>query len=198
MKRYTLSVALVILFLGFTLFAEDGSGQTWRGKGRMVGRDGPCLLEKFLDLTPEQKKKLEEMREMRFEQGQNFQDKLRKMRLDLGKLMEDPEADEKKMEALIDEMAKLRADHFKGSLRHKREMRKIFTPEQLEKIDSTRKRISELRALRSQRFLQRGRSFQRGFFQQRRFNRPGFFPQRGRHPWGRRWDHRGYFMNLPR
>lgn len=201
MKRYAVSAALVILFLGFTLFPEESSGQVGRRQGRMMGRDGPHLLERFLDLTPEQKKKLEEMREMRLGERQNFRDKLGKMRLELGKLMDDPEVDEKKMEALIEEMAKLRTDHFKGSLRHRKEVRKIFTPEQLEKIDSARKRLSGLRALRSRRFFQRWRSFRPGLFQQRRFSRPGFFPHRGRsnRPWGRRWDCRGLgFMTIPR
>jgi Spy/CpxP family protein refolding chaperone len=198
MKRYALSAFLVILFLGFTLFPEEASGQPGRRQRRMMGSEGPSWFEKYLDLTPEQKKKLDEMKEMRLEQKQNFWDKLRKIRLDLGKLMEEPEADEKKIEALIDEVAELRAGHFKGSLKHKKEVRKIFTAEQLEKIDSTRKRISKFRALRSQRFSQRWSSFGRSFFQQRRFNRSGFFPQRGRRPWGRRWDWRGHgFMNSP-
>ena len=188
MKKYVMSSALIFLFLGFTLFPGGVSGQDQRRPGRMMGRDVPFMLEKLLDLTLEQKEKIEEMREKRLEERWNFQEKLRKMRLELDKLLDDPEADEKKIEGLIDEMAILRADRFKGFLRHKKEIRKIFTPEQLEKIDKAKKRLSE-RAMRFRRFFQPWRSFRPYPFQRRGFNRPGFFPFRGRfnRPWGRRW-----------
>jgi len=188
MKRCVIGTALIILFLGFTFSPEKASGQSWRGSGRMMGRSFPFMLERILDLSAEQKAKLEEMREKRFEERWNFQDKMRRMRHELGKLMGDPKADEKKIEDLIDEMAQLRAGYFKGSLRHRKEIKKIFTPEQLEKIDKARKKILEGRAVRFGRFFQQQRSF-----------RQGSFPSQGRfsRSWGRRRGFRGQGFMTP-
>jgi|GEM_PF-1680109 len=179
MKKYAIGVALIVLFLGFTFFPEQASGQPWRRQGRMMDRDFPFMLEKALDLSPEQKAKLEEMRKKRREEMWNFLDKMQKRRLELEKLMADPEANEKKIEDFIDEMAKLRAGNFKGFLKHRKEMRKIFSSEQLEKIDEMKKNRLEWRKTRGSGFFQRGRCFRQGSFSSRHaFN----------FPWRRGWD----------
>lgn len=67
---------------------------------------------------------------------------MEKFRADLRELMKDPQANEKKIHGLIDEMFKLRAAEMKNSIKHREEMKKIFTPEQLEKIKNLRGRMA--------------------------------------------------------
>jgi Spy/CpxP family protein refolding chaperone len=114
-----------------------------------------------LNLTPEQKTKLEEFRKARQEESKAIFEQMRKMRTDLREMMKDPQANEKKIDGLIDEMSKLRADQMKRGLRNSQEMRKIFTPEQLEKMKDFRMRMGRLgmgpgRGLRPGRFFRRG------------------------------------------
>lgn len=178
MKRNAIAALLIIVFLGFTLFPASASGQMKKRPGRDMSRDLPLELEDFLNLTPEQKAQLKELRKARLDERQGFQEKMRTMRQDLIELMRDPEANEKKIGNLIDEMAKLRAGHFKSSLKHRKDMRKVFTPEQLEKVDKAKMRISRLRDIRFPRLFKQGRFFRR---------HPFFSRQRFSSPWRRGW-----------
>ncbi|MFB0566122.1 MAG: Spy/CpxP family protein refolding chaperone [Candidatus Aminicenantaceae bacterium] len=181
MKKYALGVFLVVFLFSLTFFPDEASAQSERKQGRLMGRSF-LFMEKFLDLTPEQKEQLEELRKVRREERLNFQDEIRKMRGEFRELIKDPEANEEKINDIIDKMAQLRANHIKGTIKHRQEAKKIFTPEQLEKIEKFEKKFSELRGKRSQRYFQRGRHFRRGHFPFRR----GF-----RRPWRRGWDFMG-------
>jgi hypothetical protein len=111
-----------------------------------------------------------------------FQEKMKKMRSELRELMKDPKADEKKIDGLIDEMSKLRAMQFKSSVKQRKEIRKIFTPEQLEKMDKFKARLMDQRAMR------KGQPFpKKRFLRQGRF----FGPERFGGPWGRGYGFRG-------
>jgi Spy/CpxP family protein refolding chaperone len=129
------SFAFVILFAFLTGFLSSQPDQ------RVPVR------EDRLNLTPEQKTKIEEFRKARQEESKAFFEQMRKLRTDLREMMKDPQANEKKIDGLIDEMSKLRADRMKRGLRNSLEMKKIFTPEQLEKMKDFRMRM-ERRGMR--------------------------------------------------
>ncbi len=148
------------------------------------------LREDRLNLTPEQKTKLEEFRKARQEENEAFFEQMRKMRTDLREMMKDPQANEKKIDGLIDEMSKLRADRMKRSLRNSQEMKKIFTPEQLEKMKDMRMRMGR-RAMRFGAF-QGPRGMRR--MGPGRGMRPGRFFRRGMGPG---WPQRPFFGDLP-
>jgi Spy/CpxP family protein refolding chaperone len=127
-------------------------------------------LSSFLNLTPEQKTKLEELRKARQEEGKAIFEQVRKLRTELREAMNNPQADEKKIDGLIDEMSRVRASQMKNGLRSAREMEKVLTPEQLKKFREARARMGERRG-----------------FGPRRWARPGW----GRGPFpGFGWRHR--------
>jgi Spy/CpxP family protein refolding chaperone len=129
-------MSVLLLVLAFS----QANAQPMKRPGPMGPGLGPGyqLLKDALQLTPEQEKKLEEFRKARQEEARAFQEKMRSMREEFRKLMKDPKADRKKLDSLIDEMAKMKAERMKSALKNREEWRKIFTPEQLKKLDEYR------------------------------------------------------------
>lgn len=141
MKKSQVFIGLVALTLIFTLGSNLATAQPAQTRPGMRG----FFAEKFLDLTPEQKAKLEELRKARQEERTAFAEKMQKLRADLRELMKDPQANEKKIHGLIDEMFQMRATQMKSSIRHRQEVEKVFTPEQLEKMKDLRARMTAFR-----------------------------------------------------
>jgi len=98
----------------------------------------PQVLKDALQLTPEQEKKLEEFRQARQQEAKVHWEKMDQLRTEWRKLMADPKADEQKINSLIDQMARVRADRMKALYKNKKEWEKIFTPEQLKKLEEYR------------------------------------------------------------
>jgi len=170
MKRYVLFMTLILFFLCFTISPPSAHSQEAKKPEKKVSRDFPSTWEEFLDLTPEQKSKLEEFRKKRQEERQESMKNMLAVRKELRELMRDPEANEKKILGIYDQLAKFRSDRFKMFFQHRKEIKKILTPEQWEKLEKLKKRM----ALRRGRFMGR-----RGFF------RPGFQRQRFHRFWRR-------------
>jgi Spy/CpxP family protein refolding chaperone len=140
MRRKILMVLLTVTFIG-GLLAASLEAQPFFGR-KMMGRGpglGAELLKDALQLTPEQEKKLEEFRKARWDEAKAFREKLGKLHEDLRKLSQDPKADEKKVNSLIDEISKLKAERMKAQFKNRKEWEKIFTPEQLKKLEEYRK-----------------------------------------------------------
>lgn len=136
-NRIVITLTLAIFVLG--TIAVTLSAQPARFH-RMIGiGPGAQLLKDALQLTPEQEKKLEEFRKARLEEAKAFREKMLQMHQDLRKLVADPKADEKKINSLIDEISKLKADRMKAQFKNRKEWEKIFTPEQLKKLEEYRK-----------------------------------------------------------
>lgn len=141
MKKMTgaaITSALTAVFLA-ALLALPAAAQAPGDQGddrpmprlRMAARD-------ILDLTPEQEKKLEAFREARIEDSRAFRDQMMKMRGELDELMKDPAANQAKINGAIDRMSNLRADRLKAAVKSRAGWQAIFTPEQLEKMNSYR------------------------------------------------------------
>lgn len=173
MKRYVLFMTLILFFLSLTIFPPSAHSQEAKKPEKKVSRDYPSTWGEFLDLTPEQKSRLEEFRKKRQEGRKESMKNMRAVRKELRELMRDPEANEKKILGIYDKLAKFRSDRFKKSVQHRKEIKKILTPEQWEKLEKLKKRV----AWRRSRLIAR-----KGFF------RRGFQRQRFHHFWRRDWN----------
>lgn len=140
-------LALFVLFSPFLASGQPARDPAWKPR---------FLASEFLNLTPEQKAKLEEFRKARMEERKAFAEQMDKLHSELRELRKDPQANEKKINALIDEIFKLRATQMKNAIKHGEEMKKIFTPEQLEKMKSFRDRMMAWRDRRTGAFGRRG------------------------------------------
>ncbi|NIO48059.1 MAG: periplasmic heavy metal sensor [Candidatus Aminicenantes bacterium] len=163
MKRHVLFMTLILFFLSFAIFPPSAHSQEAKKPEKEVSRDFPSTWEEFLDLTPDQKSKLEEFRKKRQEERKESMKNMRAVRKELRELMRDPEANEKKILEIYDKQAKFRSDRFKKSIQHRKEIKKMLTPEQWEKLEKYKKRIG----WRRDRFMGRKGFFRRGFFRQR-------------------------------
>lgn len=136
-------LALMSVLLVAFIFTQ-ANAQPLKRMGKMGPGQGAGyqVLKDALQLTPEQEKKLEEFRKARQAEAQAFQEKMRSMREEFRKLMKDSNADRKKMDSMIDEMARMKAERMKSALKNREEWRKIFTPEQLKKLDEYRQDFS--------------------------------------------------------
>ncbi len=167
----------LIFFAGLFLFgAYLASGQP----ARDLERRPRLLAGEFLNLTPEQKAKIEELRKSRQHERKAFADQMQKYRTELRDLMKDPQANEKKINGLIDEMFKLRATQMKNAIKHREQVNKVFTPEQLEKMKKFRPRMGALRGPRMGAFGPR-RGFGRGWHRPPFWTGPAF--RRPLRPW---------------
>jgi len=163
MKRYVLFMALILFFLGSTIFPPIAHSQEAKKPEKKVARDYPATWEEYLDLTPEQKSKLAEFRIKRQAEREESMKNMQAVRKELRELMRDPEANEKKILGIYDKLAKFRSDRFKKSIQHRKEIKKILTPEQWEKLEKIKKRIARRRG----RFIGRKVFFRRGINRQR-------------------------------
>ena len=172
MKRYVLFIVLILFFLSSTLFPPNAQGQEAKQPEKKVSRDNLRARGEFLDLTPEQKTKLEEFRKKRQEERKASRENMRAVQKELRELMRDPEANEKKILGIYDKLAKHRADRFKRSIQHRKEIKKILTTEQWQKLEKYKKRMAQRRG----RIMRRRGFFRRGFQKQRfqRFWRRGW------------------------
>lgn len=184
MKRHIAAVMTVGIVL-FFLVSIVSDAQPMKRPGWCQGPN----LKEALELTPEQEAKLQEFRKARQAEGQAFREKMQKLRTNLGELMKDPKADQKKIDGLIDEMSKFEADRFKAAFRNRNEWRKLFTPDQLKKIDDFRGGLMKGMDQRPGmwfgpgRFMGRG-GFGQGFagpmgFGRHGFSGPGFMQRPG-------------------
>jgi Spy/CpxP family protein refolding chaperone len=94
-----------------------------------------------LGLSPEQEKALETFRKARMDESRAFREEMMKLRGEMRELAKDPKAGEAKINGLIDKTAQLRAERAKAAFKHRGEVEKIFTPEQIEKMKAFRGRL---------------------------------------------------------
>jgi Spy/CpxP family protein refolding chaperone len=163
MKRYVLFMTLILFFISFTIFPPSAQSQEAKKPEKKVSRDHPSGWGGFLDLTPEQISKLEEFRKKRQEERKESMKNMRAVRKELRELMGDPEANEKKILGIHDKLSKFRSDRFKKFVQHRKEIKKILTPEQWEKLEKFKKRMAQRRG----KFMRRRGFLRRGFKRQR-------------------------------
>jgi len=138
-------------------------------------RPGRMLAREALDLAPEQEKALADFRKARMEEARAFREEMSKLRAERGELAKDPQANQAKLDALIDRTAKLRAEREKADFRNRTAREKIFTPDQLEKMRGFRQRLANRPGMGRRGPMALGRMGVRG---PGRLMAPGFGPER--------------------
>jgi Spy/CpxP family protein refolding chaperone len=98
-------------------------------------------LRARLGLSADQVRALDAFRRARADERQAFRGEMAKLRDEMRRLRRDPQADEARIDALIDKRAGLVAGHEKRVFRDRAERDKIFTPEQREKLRTLRSRL---------------------------------------------------------
>lgn len=106
-------------------------------------RPARMLAREALDITPEQEKALAEFRKARAEEARAFREEMSRLRDERRELTRDPQANQGRLDALIDRTAKLRAEREKAGFRNRIARDKIFTPGQLEKMRGFRQRLAD-------------------------------------------------------
>lgn len=134
-------------------------------------RPARMLAREALDLTPEQEKALGDFRKARSEESKAFRDEMSKLLAERRELAKDPQANQAKLNALIDKMAKMRAEREKAAIKNGLERDKIFTPEQREKMKALRERMARRPMMARRAAMGPGRLGLRG---PGRFMGPGF------------------------
>lgn len=124
-------------FLAFAValvFPVLAAAQEKQTAPRRDERPARMLARDALDLTPEQEKALADFRKARADEAKAFREEMEKIRAERRELAKDPQANQAKLNALIDKASKLRAEREKAAIKNGLERNKIFTPEQLEKM----------------------------------------------------------------
>ena len=134
-------------------------------------RPARMLAREALDLTPEQEKALADFRKAREEETTAFHDEMSKLLTERRELAKDPQANQAKLNALIDKVAKLRAEREKAAIKNGLERDKLFTPEQREKMKTLRERLARRPMMARRTALGPGRP---GLRAPGRFMGPGF------------------------
>jgi Spy/CpxP family protein refolding chaperone len=193
MKKRIVFAAVIV---GAALFMTVGLSSQETKKAPEPKAGVEHLRGNPLDLTSDQQAKLEVLRKSHQAQSQALQDEMDKVRDEFRSLRDDPKADPNKANALIDRMAKLRADQMKVGFQHRRDFESILTPEQRDKMTKFHDRVREFRGMSrgfGSMLWERGfgRGFGRGLFQgfRRGFER-GFGRLFGRPGVIRPWHHR--------
>lgn len=173
---------LGLLFFCFLFFVPNIYSQ-----GQQESQKGIVAREKLLNLTDAQKTQLQNLRKKWQEERKELREKMRVKRNELRDMMKDPKADRGKTENLRDEIFEIRLSFMKNSYLHRKEVRNVFTPEQLEKLTKIRSNIPLKMMFRGHRmaghpgmygkFRRQGTHFWRG----RNLRRPLFM-----HKW--RWQ----------
>jgi len=188
--RVTAALFLAAILIPAFVTAQEAQAPPPAGKKPPVKMG----LRESLGLTDEQTKALETFRMARMDENRAFREEMMKLRGEMRELTQDPKAGEAKINGLIDKTAQLRAERAKAAFKHRGEVKKIFTPEQLEKMKTFRARVMDRPGMAGRGRMGFGRMGFRGpgmgrfmgpGFGMRRMGRFGAFPHR---PFpGRRW-----------
>jgi Spy/CpxP family protein refolding chaperone len=142
MKKYFAIIALVVLAaFSLSAFAQDKTAPLPDKKENPGARGPLARIKEDLQLTPDQEAKLKEFQKVRQAEGQAFAEQMKKVRTDLQTLRKDDKADPSKVNGLIDQMFKLQADRAKAQFKNRKDMEKIFTPDQLQKMKNGREQF---------------------------------------------------------
>lgn len=138
------ALAFMLVSLGVTSADAHGRGQGPCGMGGPgqgfgpLGDDGPMPRNfgQYLNLSTKQQQQMQALQFKFMKETLDTREGLGKKRLERKALLESDPVEWKKVDQLTDETAKLEATMEKGKMRHRAEIKKILTPEQLEKFNT--------------------------------------------------------------
>ena len=146
---FNLLLALIFTMVSFgaTLASACGRGQgacgmgggmagMGRGLGSFSNNNGPGRIGQYLGLSTKQQQQMHDLQFAFMKKTLDTRDALSKKRLERKALLESDPVEWTKVDQLTDEIAKLEATIEKGKVRQRAEVKKILTPEQLQKFNS--------------------------------------------------------------
>ncbi|MGE5216926.1 MAG: Spy/CpxP family protein refolding chaperone [Chloroflexota bacterium] len=122
---------------------QDWSGQLWERFGGRESRENRPLIslmlnyQDYLRLSPEQVKKLEQLRDNFQRQSIRADADTRILEVDIAELLDQANVDVAKVEAKIRAVEKLRADLRIARIRAVEQAKAVLTPEQRKKFDES-------------------------------------------------------------
>lgn len=160
MRKLTLTTLIALLALASFAVAQPGGPGHGKcghpgmgpghGKGMGMGmKDGfpgvrmILMFEDEINLTADQKAKLEQMMVNHRLERIDKKALVKKAQVKLRALMMDENAPESKVMAAIDEVARLKADMRKMQYRHHQAVRSVLTSDQIDKLQTLRKERME-------------------------------------------------------
>lgn len=158
--RTVLAFTLVIFVVSLCVPSIFGKAPQ-RGRRPMLQNQTRAKLH-APDLTDVQKEQLKNLRENQREIQEQFMGKTKNLHLELNELKKDTAANAVKIEKIQDEIFNLRIEQMKNAYLQRKEIKKVFTPEQLEKMSALRTRLQRGRAVMNRRMPQRNQSMRRG------------------------------------
>ena len=156
---------LVVFILSLSVSAVYG--QALDRVRRPLLRNQPRAPLGIVDLTDEQKEQLASLQEKHRDLQQQFMEKTLDLRTKLNELREDVSVNAKEIESIQDELFNLKIEQMKMNYSHQKEIKKVYTPDQQEKLSVWSAGVWRGRAELNRRVPQRSPSLRR-------------FPNRGR------------------
>lgn len=135
-SKAVLSLIVIIFFAG--LCVAPIYAQAPQRSRRPAMQNQSQIPVKALDLSDDQMEALKNLREAQKEILNGIREKAQNLREELEGLRKDPEKNRALMENIQDELFNLRIEQMKSQYAHGKEIRKVFTPEQLEKMSLMR------------------------------------------------------------
>lgn len=126
MKKVTVLVAVALMIIGTSSFAQRGRNFENRGDG--FGQSGFC--ERIPDLTEDQQAKIDALRLEQMKQMTNHRNQMDVLRAKKRTLMTSDNADMKEINSVIDQMTSLQNERMKTSAKHRQAVRNLLTDEQ--------------------------------------------------------------------
>ncbi|MFC2168507.1 Spy/CpxP family protein refolding chaperone [Acidobacteriota bacterium] len=114
------------------------------------------------DMTDEQKEQMKNLRENQREVREQFLEKTKNLHIELRKLKQDSVENANEIERIQDAIFDLRIEQMKNAYIHQKEIKNVFTPEQLEKMSAMRTRSLRGRGAMNERVTQRKQIMRRG------------------------------------
>jgi len=142
MNKFKTVLAFTLVIFVMSLCVPAIFGQAPQRGRRPMMQNQPQARLNVPDLTDEQKEQLKNLRENQMEVQKQFMDKTKNLRLKLNELRQDVTANAIQIEKIQDSVFNLRVEQMKNAYLHQKEIKKIFTPEQLEKMSAMRARPS--------------------------------------------------------
>ena len=146
-NKVRFGAGLAAAVLAVVLFPITAKSQDKPAPPEKAGAEARSLRREMardlFAITPEQEKRLQELRDAQMKDARAFREQMTKMRGEMRDLMKDPQANAAKIDSLIDSRARLRAEREKQALRFRSEREKTFTLEQIEKMKRYRGELRE-------------------------------------------------------
>jgi len=161
MNKIKTVLAFTLVIFVMSLCVPAVFGQAPQRVRRPMVQNQPRQELNVPGLTDEQKEQMKILRENQMEVQKQFMDTTRNLNLKLNELRQDPAANAAEIEKIQDTVFNLKIEQMKKTYQHQKEIKKIFTPEQLEKRPALRARSPLRGAAVMNRNIPRGNQFVR-------------------------------------